>query len=112
MREAADEGNTRALFEIGWMTYFGLGCRRSVSEARRLVETAVDRGILNTLTGESVTGNPYSQLRLGWLYDLGWGVEHSPYKAITWYTGAKIMGLMMADALIARVNYGLSRPGT
>ena len=74
--------------------------------------TAVDRGILNTLTGESVTGNPYSQLRLGWLYDLGWGVEHSPYKAITWYTGAKIMGLRMADALIARVNYGLSRPGT
>jgi TPR repeat protein len=67
LREAADEGNARALFEIGWMTYFGLGCRRSVSEARRLVETAVDRGILNTLTGESVTGNPYSQLRLGWL---------------------------------------------
>lgn len=71
----------------------------------RMVHLA-GNGILNTFTNESMAGNPYSQLRLGW------GVEHSPFKVITWYTGAKTMGLRMADALIARVNYGLSRPGT
>ena len=103
-KEAADEGDARALFEIGWMTYFGLGCRQSETESKRLVEIAVRKGVMETITFEAVHANPYSQLRIGWLYDLGWGVEQSTYKAIAWYTGAKIMGLSAADRFIEDIE--------
>ena len=103
-REAADEGDARALFEIGWMTYFGLGCRQSETESKRLIEIAVRKGVMETIMFEGVHANPYSQLRIGWLYDLGWGVEQSTYKAIAWYTGAKIMGLSAADRFIEDIE--------
>ena len=99
-REAADEGDVRSLFEIGWMTYFGLGCRQSEKEARRIVDIAMRKGAFDILEREGIRSNPYSQLRMGWLYDLGWGVEKSAYKAIAWYTGARIMGITEAGTFI------------
>ena len=61
---------------------------------------AVRKGVMNEMLREAIRSDPYSQLRIGWLYDLGWGVEQSAYKAIAWYTGAKVMGLKTADRLL------------
>ena len=103
-REAADEGDARALFEIGWMTYFGHGCAQSEKESKRIVEIAVAKGVMDSMTREAMQGNPYSQLRIGWLYDLGWGVEQCTYKAIAWYTGARVLGLDVANRFIENLG--------
>ena len=97
--EAADEGDCLSLFEIGWMSYFGYGCERSEKEAERLIRKSLD-GALMMLDNQARIGNAYSQLRLGLLYDIGWGVEQSVFKALVWYTGAKIMGLKIADKMV------------
>ena len=103
-REAADEGDCLSLFEIGWMSYFGYGCERSDKEAERLIRRSIEDGALMRLENQAMIGNAYSQLRLGFLYDMGWGVEQSVFKALVWYTGAKIMGLKKADKMIKRIK--------
>ena len=103
-REAADEGDCMSLFEIGWMSYFGYGCERSEKEAERLIRKSIDDGALMMLEKQAKIGNAYSQLRLGLLYEMGWGVEQSVFKALVWYTGAKIMGLKKADKMVRKME--------
>ena len=106
-REAADEGDCLSLFEIGWITYFGYGCAASEKEAERLIMRSIEDGALIILEREARNGNPYLQLRLGFLYEMGWGVEQSVFRALVWYTGAKILGLKKADEMVARMEVHL-----
>ena len=49
------------------------------------------------------------RLRLGLLYEMGWGVEQSVFKALVWYTGAKIMGLKKANEMVEMLKYRYDR---
>jgi TPR repeat protein len=100
LRTSAENGDPRALFELGWMRYFGLGCDESQAEGKRLIDRALDRGAYDIINREAKISNPYSQLRLGWLYDMGWGVEQSCFRALAWYSGARFMGLKGAERFI------------
>ena len=108
-REAADDGDSISLFEIGWMSYFGYGCAKSEKEAERLIMRSIDDGALKKLERQAKIGNAYSQLRIGFLYDMGWGVEQSVFKALVWYTGAKIMGLKIADDMVERMETRITK---
>ena len=104
IRMAAEEGDVRANFELGWMNYFGIGCGVSEKEAKRLILNALDRGALELIRNEAARPDAIAQVRLGWLYDIGWGVEQSDYVALAWYSGARVLGYPNADRFIEVLN--------
>jgi TPR repeat protein len=86
------------------MRYFGMGCEASEEEAKRLIDRALEKGVLDMMAREAIHSDPYMQLRLGWLYDMGWGVEQSCFRALAWYSGARMMGLGAAEEFIRKLT--------
>ena len=111
LKSAAEHGEPLALFELGWMRYFGIGCEASADEAKRIIDRALDKGALDMMAREAMHSDPYMQLRLGWLYDIGWGVEQSCFKALAWYSGARMMGLSAAEEFIRKLTVRLESMG-
>ena len=60
---AANQGNTDAQNDLGWLYEAGYGVEQDYKQAAALYTKAAEQG------------NAYAQKNLGWLYEAGYGVE-------------------------------------
>jgi Sel1 repeat len=88
-REAADKGDARAQFNLGWMDREGQGGPQDFSGASVWFEKAADQG------------NPGAQFNLGFLYQNGLGVPRNEARAASWYLKAATQGYASAQVRLA-----------
>ncbi|MGZ8310999.1 MAG: caspase family protein [Allosphingosinicella sp.] len=87
-RVAADQGDPRALNNIGNLHHDGLGVRQDYGKAMRHYRLAADRGV------------PQAQLNLGMMYSRGSGVAIDHAEAMRWLRLAADQGLPAAQTNI------------
>lgn len=80
LRQAAAEGNTAALYEVGARYAEGRSVDRDTAEAALWFERAANRGLA------------VAQYRLGTMYEGGVGVEENRAEAQAWYLSAAELG--------------------
>jgi localization factor PodJL len=99
LREAAESGDPKALFEIGSRFAEGRGTKADLAEAARWYERAADAGFAP------------AQYRIGNFYEKGTGVERDVAKAKTWYQMAAEQGNASAMHNLA-VLFAMGADGT
>jgi TPR repeat protein len=77
---AAEQGDARAQFKLGWMYERGLGVPQDNAEAVRWYRAAAEQG------------NTSAQSNLGFMYQRGLGVPQDYAEAVRWYRAAAEQG--------------------
>ncbi len=115
-RMAADQGSTKAAFELGWAFENGLGVPRDPITAVRWYKRAIDAGDVNALNNlgylyANGLGVPRDETRavslyrraadhgvaaamsnLGWMLENGIGTDRNVYEAVDWYNRSASLG--------------------
>ncbi|MCO5160486.1 MAG: peptidoglycan-binding protein [Mesorhizobium sp.] len=99
LREAAEAGDPKALFEIGGRYAEGRGTKADLAEAAKWYERAADAGFAP------------AQYRIGNFYEKGTGVARDVAKAKTWYQMAAEQGNASAMHNLA-VLFAMGADGT
>ena len=99
LREAAEAGDAKALFEIGGRYAEGRGTKQDQTEAAKWYERSADAGFAP------------GQYRIGNYYEKGTGVARDVAKAKTWYQMAAEQGNASAMHNLA-VLYAMGADGT
>lgn len=99
LREAAEAGDPKALFEIGGRYAEGRGTKANLAEAAKWYERAADAGFAP------------AQYRIGNFYEKGTGVARDVAKAKTWYQMAAEQGNASAMHNLA-VLFAMGADGT
>jgi len=99
LREAAEQGDPKALFEIGSRYAEGRGTKADLAEAAKWYEQAADAGFAP------------AQYRIGNFYEKGTGVTRDIVKAKTWYQMAAEQGNASAMHNLA-VLFAMGADGT
>lgn len=99
LREAAEQGDPKALFEIGSRYAEGRGTKANLPEAAKWYERAADAGFAP------------AQYRIGNFYEKGTGVTRDIVKAKTWYQMAAEQGNASAMHNLA-VLFAMGADGT
>jgi len=90
-RQAADQGNAKAQFNLGNCYSHGNGVLQSFEEAVRWYRKAADQGYAK------------AQYSLGVVYEKGCGVPQSSSEALKWYKKAAAQGTPQAIEALARM---------
>ncbi|MDP3899143.1 MAG: peptidoglycan-binding protein [Mesorhizobium sp.] len=99
LREAAEAGDAKAMFEIGSRYAEGRGTKANLAEAAKWYERAANAGFAP------------AQYRIGNYYEKGTGLERDVTKAKTWYQMAAEQGNASAMHNLA-VLYAMGADGT
>ena len=99
LREAAEAGDPKALFEIGSRYAEGRGTKADMKTAAKWYEKAADLGLAP------------AQYRIGNFYEKGLGIDRDIVKAKTWYQMAAEQGNASAMHNLA-VLYAMGADGT
>ena len=79
-KKAAEQGNARAQFNLGYCYENGMGVEQNYAEAVKWYRKATEQGQAN------------AQLNLGYCYRNGMGVEQNYEEAVSWYRKAAAQG--------------------
>jgi TPR repeat protein len=100
IRKAAEQGDTGAQFNLGWMYRKGKGVPQDDSEAVNWYRKAAEQG------------DVCAQANLGWMYDNAKGVSQDDSEAVNWYRKAAEQGLGSAQynlGVMYEIGKGVSR---
>ena len=92
-RKAADQGDARAEYGMGFIYYEGRGAQQDYAEAVRWYRKAADQG------------NALAEYELGYMYHHGYGVSQDYAEAARWYRKAADKGDAHAEAGIGFLYY-------
>jgi len=82
---AANEGDAKSQYFVGWLYDAGLGIAQDYAEAAKWYRKAADQG------------NAWAQTNLGYLYDEGLGFPQDHAEALKWYRKAADQGNAQAQ---------------
>jgi localization factor PodJL len=99
LRQAAEQGDAKALFEVGSRYAEGRGVKENMAEAAKWYERSAELGLAP------------AQYRIGNFYEKGMGVERDAAKAKTWYQMAAEQGNASAMHNLA-VLFAMGAGGT
>jgi len=109
-RKAAEQGHTKAQFNLGVLYDKGQGVAQSSSEAEKWYTKAAERGDVDAQTSlgpkwyrkAAEQGDAEAQYNLGLSYANGHGVEQSDTEAVKWYRKAAEQGYAPAQNNLGR----------
>ncbi|MCS1407836.1 MAG: Secretory immunoglobulin A-binding protein EsiB [Verrucomicrobia subdivision 3 bacterium] len=93
VRQAAQQGDAEAQFNLGMRYLQGVGVPQDDAEAAQWHQKAAEQG------------HARAQFNLGWAYDNGMGVPQDDVEAVKWYRKAAHQGLAEAQFNLGRMYY-------
>ncbi|MCL2589292.1 MAG: sel1 repeat family protein [Betaproteobacteria bacterium] len=97
-RQAAEQGDMKAQFELGGIYCWFMGGRENEEKGLQWFQKAAEQGLVD------------AQHELGYMYSTGWCVaDQDIIEALKWYTRAAEQGHLLAQTFLAKTYAGCDR---